>query len=328
MARSPKSLILTLAALMIAFLVPADAAQAQSTTVVGPGQSIQAAVDAAHPGDTILVFGTHRENVAIQTDGITVRGVRAVILPPAVPAVHACFDPSEVAEAVHGICVIGDVDFETGDVSRYVENVTVQGFAIRDFVGSGVAVVAARDTAVDGNDLADNTDAGINVSTSLDTQIRGNRISGSRFGITLAAASGGAIVANAMRENCVGAALLGTVDGFRLVANDISRNRKACPPAGEVPAVSGIGVALAGAADNVIAANRIIANVPSGDTAFSGGVVLVASASGDLVTGNVILRNDPDLFWDETGAGNVFRHNVCRTSVPTTLCATPRPARG
>jgi parallel beta-helix repeat protein len=194
------------------------------------------------------VFGTHRENVAIQTDGLTARGVGAVILPLATPAVHACFDPTAVAEAVHGICVIGDVDFVTGEVSRHVEDVTVQGFTIRDFVGSGIAAVAARDTSVEGNVLRDNTDAGINVSTSRDTQIRGNRISGSRFGITLAAASGGAIVANSMRKNCVGAALLGPVDAFRLVANDISRNRNACPPNADVPAASGIGIVLVGAA--------------------------------------------------------------------------------
>jgi nitrous oxidase accessory protein NosD len=320
MARSPRSLVLTLAAFVIPLMALAGPAQAHRATVVGPGQSIQAAVDAANPGDTILVFGTHRENVAIQTDGLTVRGVGAVILPPATPAVHACFDPTVVAEAVHGICVIGDVDFVTGEVARYVENVTIQGFTIRDFVGAGVAAVAARDTAVEGNVLRDNTDAGINVSTALDTHLRHNRISGSRFGITVAAASGGAIVANSMRENCVGAALLGPVDAFGLVANDIDRNRKACPPDGDVPAVSGIGVALVGAAENVIAANRIIGNVPTGETAFSGGVVLIEGAADNLVKGNVILRNDPDVLWDETGAGNVFRHNVCRTSVPAALC--------
>src|SRR3954464_15819403 len=86
-------------------------AQAKHGTVVGPGDSIQAAVDAADPGDTILVYGTHRENVAVQTDGLTLRGIGATILPPAVPAVHACFDPTEVDEAVHGICVLGDIDF-------------------------------------------------------------------------------------------------------------------------------------------------------------------------------------------------------------------------
>ena len=136
MAWSPRSLVLTLAALAIAFLATAGPAQAHRATVVGPGQSIQAAVDAAKAGDTIRVFGTHRENVAIQTDGLTLRGVGAVILPPATPAVHACFDPTVVGEAVHGICVIGDVDFAMGEVSRYVEDITVKGFKIRDFVGS------------------------------------------------------------------------------------------------------------------------------------------------------------------------------------------------
>jgi parallel beta-helix repeat protein len=276
--------------------------------------------DAAKAGDTIRVFGTHRENVAIQTDGLTLRGVGAVILPPATPAVHACFDPTVVGEAVHGICVIGNVDFATGEVSRYVEDITVKGFKIRDFVGSGVAVVAAHNTSIAGNVLRENTDAGVNVSSAFDTELRHNRISGSRFGVTVSAASGGAIAGSSIRENCVGVALLGPADGFRLVANDISRNRKACPTDGELPALSGIGVGLVGASDIVIAANRITGNTPTGETAFSGGVVLIEGAAGNLVKANVILRNDPDLLWDETGSGNMFLHNVCRTSTPAALC--------
>src|SRR3954470_23728490 len=34
---------------------------------VGPGDSIQAAVDAASPGDTIVVRGVHDENTAVTT---------------------------------------------------------------------------------------------------------------------------------------------------------------------------------------------------------------------------------------------------------------------
>ena len=44
-------------------------AGAQSS-VVGPGESIQKAVNAAHPGDTIVVRGVHREDVVIRKDGI------------------------------------------------------------------------------------------------------------------------------------------------------------------------------------------------------------------------------------------------------------------
>ncbi len=53
----------------------------------------------------------------------------------------------------------------------------------------------------------------------------------------------------------------------------------------------------------------VVAGVPGG-----------VSSSDNLVKGNVILRNRPDIFWDEGGTGNVFRHNVCRTSVPPALC--------
>ena len=142
MPRSPRSLVVLLAA-MLTVLMWASVAQARHAAVVGPGDSIQGAVDAAEPGDTILVFGTHRENVAIETDGLSLRGVGAVIRPPATPAVHGCFDPTQVGEAVHGICAVGDVDFDTGEVSRYVEGVTVSGFTIRGFTGFGVAATAA-----------------------------------------------------------------------------------------------------------------------------------------------------------------------------------------
>ena len=37
--------------------------------------------------------------------------------------------------------------------------------------------------------------------------------------------------------------------------------------------------------------------------------------------GNVVLHNDPDLFWDGSGSGNRFRHNRCRTSDPAGLCS-------
>ena len=65
--------------------------------------------------------------------------------------------------------------------------------------------------------------------------------------------------------------------------------------------------------------------MPAGDTAFSGGVVVAAVpdaplASDNAVKRNVILRNNPDIFWDQTGSGNVFESNLCRTSTPPDVC--------
>ena len=78
MRRSPRLLVVIPIVLVLTLIVWAGATQA-ATKVVGPGDSIQAAVDAAKPGDTVVVVGLHRENVAITTDGITLRGHGAVL---------------------------------------------------------------------------------------------------------------------------------------------------------------------------------------------------------------------------------------------------------
>src|SRR5438105_15640517 len=98
-------------------------AEARHTVVVGPGESIQVAVDQAQPGDTILVRGLHHENVAITKDGITLRGRAAVLEPAETPTLNACFDGSEPND-VNGICVLGQVNLDPGEVIREVRDVT------------------------------------------------------------------------------------------------------------------------------------------------------------------------------------------------------------
>src|SRR3954451_10503048 len=69
---------------MLLFAGPAAA----DVIKVSPGESIQAAVDQAGPGDTIKVApGTYQETVIIKTDGITLKGAgdETLITPPASP---------------------------------------------------------------------------------------------------------------------------------------------------------------------------------------------------------------------------------------------------
>jgi hypothetical protein len=73
-----------------------------------------------------------------------------------------------------------------------------------------------------------------------------------------------------------------------------------------------------------IKGNHVLDNVPSGPSAFSGGVVISGfegtPPTDNTVIGNTILRNEPDIFWDETSSGNRFEPNNCETSVPEGLC--------
>jgi nitrous oxidase accessory protein NosD len=351
MARPTRSLALTIAVLTVMLVAWAAPAQAQRGTVVGPGDSIQAAVDAAEPGDTIRVFGVHRENVVIQKDGLTLRGMGAVILPPATPAAHACFDAAVPGETVKGICVSGDVDFDTGTASRVVADVTVSGFTVRNFTGAGIAALAARDTTFARNVATGNGEGGIAailssgtsmlfnrasandaaafsvvLSPAADATLFGNVARDSRFGILINDAEHGRIVANSVHDNCLGvlvAAAPATAGRFRIAANQIRRNTRACPANADFPAVSGAGVALFGATGNTIVGNLITGNVPTGETLASGGVAVIEGSvppTDNLVKGNRILHNDPDLFWDETGTGNVFSDNLCRSSTPPGRC--------
>ena len=108
------SLALALALLALAGAVSAEA----KSLMVGPGESIQKAINSAHPGDTIVVKGVHREDVVIRKDGIKLRGEDAVIEPP--PKAKA--DSPCAPEA---ICI------RSSENEKRVSDVSVSGFTIR-----------------------------------------------------------------------------------------------------------------------------------------------------------------------------------------------------
>ena len=102
-------------------------AGAQSS-VVGPGESIQKAVNAAHPGDTIVVRGVHREDVVIRKDGIKLRGEDdAVIESPTRDQADSVCSRTFGPEA---ICVLGDDNIDTDEL---------EGQRVSDVSGNGQA---------------------------------------------------------------------------------------------------------------------------------------------------------------------------------------------
>src|SRR5215203_4952579 len=428
--------IVLLAAMALTLLVASGVALAitkigsaeTESSVVGPGESIQKAVNAAYPGDTIVVRGVHREDVVISKNGIKLRGDDAVIeAPPRAKADSPCskvFGPE-------GVCVLGDVNLENGNLTGpRVSDVSVSGFTFRDFnkekgddnfaidltaarnatvvgnritgnvasgivasgsvnttiaknhvIGSpetdqgiiaesssrtkivnnvvrnnefGIDVHKSPNTTIAGNDSIGNVADGFGVSDSPGTKILsnvarrndtvgiflgymqranakvvGNDLSGSDFGIFVAGAHRGSFVANEAHDNCAGmvfdADFAGSVGNFEVKGNTVKDNTLSCaaPP----PAISGIGIGLFGARGMEVTGNHLSGNVPPGPTVVSGGVVVSTSPFGgttkpknNSVTGNHFGRNKPDIFWDESGAGNRFVGNLCDTSVPSSLC--------
>src|SRR5215203_3133304 len=211
----------------VALAVGIGTAGAESS-VVGPGESIQKAINAAHPGDTIIVRGVHREDVIIRKDGIKLRGEDAVIeAPPRAKADSPCskfFGPT-------AICVLGDQDPQTGQVLNYVEDVSISGFTIRGFDDKDpfvIFVAAARNATVEGNRITGNGANGIALDGSVDTTIANNRvISGpetAEVSILVDFSSGTKIVNNVVRGYDLGMEV-GENTNTTIAGNDSIGNR-------------------------------------------------------------------------------------------------------
>jgi len=169
-------------ALALALVAGVGSAEADSS-VVGPGESIQKAINAADPGDTIVVRGLHREDVAIRKDGIKLRGDDAVIEPPA-----RAGSPCSKTFRAEAICILGDMNLQTGEITGpRVSDVSVSGFTIRgfqevgqgDFPGFSIDVFHARDATVTGNRTIGNVGGGIGLTSfSINTTIANNDVIG------------------------------------------------------------------------------------------------------------------------------------------------------
>jgi parallel beta-helix repeat protein len=306
-------------------LVAGIGSAAADSSVVGPGESIQKAIYAADPGDTIVVRGLHHEDVAIRKNGIKLRGDDAVIEPPA-KADSPC--------APEPICILGDMNFQTGEITGpRVKDVSVSGFTIRGFqeVGQGdfpvfsIDVHYARDTTVTGNRAIGNA-GGIGVfSFSINTTIAKNHVIGNpeiHAGIAVQFSSNTTIAKNLVRnipvgENAIdvsvatnttiegndlvgnwGGAYIGDSPGTKVLSNDISRTGT-------------VGIFVGGGQNSQDA--KLVGNHISG----GGWGIFVTDAHGGSVVGNQVHDNCAGMFFEGFGpvegfkvAGNTVEDNT------------------
>ena len=164
----------TLSAAMIGLIgliaVPATAAGAASYNV-HPGESIQAAINAAPSGARISIApGTYYENLDIAKT-ITLDGHHTVLMPggavnesvcthPAQPLPTDSVQAAQVEDIVTGICIHGSVD-QNFEPTSYVADVTINGVASVGWNGDGAFGVATDHLDVHDSEFASNGGYGI-----------------------------------------------------------------------------------------------------------------------------------------------------------------------
>ena len=294
------TMILTLLVASGLALAAGGGSAAADSSVVGPGESIQKAIYAADPGDTIVVRGVHREDVVIRKNGIKLRGEDAVIeAPTRAKADSPC---SKFVGGPEAICVLGDFNPETGEVNKRVRDVSVSGFTFRGFKDKDawvIDVVAARNATVVGNRIKGNgaegmifglsvnttiaknhvigspkTDAaGIIVEASSRTTVAGNDLIDDSFGVILIDSTGTKILSNDITDSTASGMLILGSPGTKIVSNDIRRPGEA-------------GIAMFGP-ERVSNVGKVVGN------RISGGAwgILLQLAHGGTFAGNTIRNN-------------------------------------
>lgn len=296
--------------------------------VVHPGESIQDAVDAAVPGDVVLVTaGTYHESVTVRTPWLTLRGAGpGTVIKPALkiasaPKTGPGDPPTGSCGAMgNGICVLGTKNTALGNVS--VESLTVSGFARAGVYAAATdRLVVRRVTAAHNgvwgiaqegstrgvfreNTARDNGDAGIFLANSvsqeqgaLDTRgtvVGRNRLTGNRIGVTVRRLRDLTVARNLATGNCAGMFVVGDENkpktgDVTVSENRVVRNNKSCPKTARLDAIQGSGIVLTGVDDTLVSRNLVTEN--AGTSPLSGGIVLFKSFVGVPSENNRITDN-------------------------------------
>ena len=320
-------LVLALTAALLAVVAPNLGAQV-SQVVVEDGESIQAAVDAADPGTTIIVRGDHVENVWVNKSGITLIGEDATLSPADTEPGNPCSpDPTALT---HLICVTPESDGPPAPAD-YLDGFAISGFTLEDAPGDAIATVFVNNVDIrrntvnnaecDGifvifatgihvgrNDVDGSGCAGINVNAGADARISRNWTNDSTLnGIAVNDVANVIVRRNIAENNCIGIVVADGADGgfgiraeefdgsgARITANTSNNNNKTCPFGPDFD-IGLTGIIVGGVDDVLIRDNTTDNNTGTEPSATAGGIVVtdLPNFDGSLSpTTNVTVRGN------------------------------------
>ena len=331
--------------------------------IVHTGGSIQAAVDAAAPWQTIFIEGgTYNESIVVNKPGIRLIGL-------------SCFASEKViiqnpGDAENGITVLDEGD------GFVLKNVTVQNFEengvflahVDHFLLShvvtinngeyGLFPVFCKFGVVEFCSATGHTDTGIYVGQSDSVSVRYNEAYGNVNGLEVENCSNVAVVKNHSYDNVAGILVVllpgltvKTSANILVSENNFEDNNHvnfADPSEGfEAFVPSGSGVLLVGVDNATIKNNKVLNNNFTGiatvSTVILGSLAgLPPEAFGDIepnadgakITDNLLVNNGSvppsglplpgvDLLWDGNGTNNCWKNNNYSTSYPSPLPVCP-----
>ncbi len=346
--------LLPLSALLgVAWVLTTWTAKASAAPAIVVSTTIQAAIDAARPGDTVLVPpGIYRENVLVTEDNITIQGSLGAVMDGTglVGNTGITVTPVAPATRITGFRLSGlriQNYSENGVLLVHVDTFHISHGEYIDNHEYGVFPVLSFNGLIDFNHVSGANDTGIYVGQSQGVVITKNRVTDCTVGIEVENSSNITVDDNTARGNAVGI-LVSLLPGLEVTAsrditvanNVLTRNNRPNPVTDPSDVLSrlpsGIGVLNLGGDSvlvkgNIVTQNKsagiAIVQVPPEFAALDPRIDPVPDHN--AIRHNVAVQNgsDPDpkiapfpgsdLLWDLSGTGDCWARNVFQTSFPT-----------